>query len=59
MECFFDPDHRSLRERIRAWVEKNILRESKSESDVDGEARKLARELGRDGFTAYVAPKSF
>lgn len=59
MDFFFEPDHRSLRERIRAWVEKNILSGGRSEADVEGEARKLAAELGRDGFTAYVAPESF
>lgn len=59
MDCFFDSDHLTLRQQIRAWVEKNLFSEPPQTTDVAGEARRLASELGREGFIAYVAPKRF
>lgn len=59
MDCFFDSDHLTLRQQIRAWVEKNLFSERAQTTDVAGEARRLASELGREGFIAYVAPKRF
>lgn len=59
MDCFFDSDHLTLRQQMRAWVEKNLFSERPQTTDVAGEARRLASELGREGFIAYVAPKRF
>lgn len=59
MDCFFEPEHLTLRQQIRAWVEKNLIAGPSQTTDIACEARRLASELGRDGFTAYVAPKQF
>lgn len=59
MDCFFEPEHLTLRQQIRAWVEKNLIAGPPQTTDIACEARRLASELGRDGFTAYVAPKQF
>jgi len=55
---YFNQDHLLLRDRVRAWAEKNLLRELE-ETDVEAAARRLVGELGREGFVAYVAPKRF
>lgn len=59
MDCFFDPEHLILRRQIKAWVEKNLLHEGAPEADVEQAAQRLASQLGREGFIAYVAPKKF
>ena len=59
MDCFLDPEHLTLRRRIQAWVGKNLLPESAPEEDVEGAARRLASQLGREGFIAYVAPRKY
>jgi acyl-CoA dehydrogenase len=56
---YFEPDHLLLRERARGWAEKNFPRKAKEETDLEAAARNLVRELGREGFLAYVAPERF
>jgi len=56
---YFDQDHLFLRDRVRAWVEKNLPRDGAEETDVEATALRLVRELGREGFVAYVVPKRF
>jgi acyl-CoA dehydrogenase len=40
-------------------VEKNFLSQRQEEREIEEEARRLVRELGKEGLTAYVAPKRF
>lgn len=56
---FFDQDHLLLQSHIRSWVENNLLPATKKERDIEEEARRLASQLGKEGFIAYVAPKRF
>jgi len=59
MNLFFDEEHLLLRRRVRSWVERNLLSGAGKETDMDTEARRLVSRLGQEGFTAYVASKSF
>ena len=59
MDLFFDREHLLLRRQVRSWVEKNLLPASEKEADIEQQARKLVRDLGQEGFLAYVAPKRF
>jgi acyl-CoA dehydrogenase len=58
MDPFLDQDHKLLRDRIRSWSQKYLAARGE-ESDVDAAARCLIKNLGEEGFTAYVAPKKF
>jgi acyl-CoA dehydrogenase len=55
---FWDRDHLDLRYRVRAWVEANLFSNS-GDNDVETEARRLVKELGRMGFTRHVVPKAY
>jgi acyl-CoA dehydrogenase len=59
MDCFLDQEQLLLRRHARAWAEKNLFSENPNAPDVDREACRLAARLGRDGFMAHVAPKTF
>jgi len=59
MDFFFNQEHLLLRRRVRSWVERNLLSDTRKETDMDTEARQLVSHLGQEGFTAYVASKSF
>ena len=59
MDFFFNQEHLLLRRRVRSWVERNLLSGAGKETDMDTEARQLVSHLGQEGFTAYVASKSF
>lgn len=59
MQPFLDETQMALRAQVRAWVEKNLFSAGGDEADVEAEARRLVRELGREGFTAYTVPKSY
>lgn len=56
---FFDPDHIELRQRARAWVEKNLIAVSGAEADIEDEARRLVRQFGAAGFTRYAVPRAY
>ena len=56
---FFDPDHEELRQRVRAWVETNLLAVSGAEADIEDEARRLVKSLGEAGFTRHAVPKAY
>ncbi|MBI2350867.1 MAG: acyl-CoA dehydrogenase family protein, partial [Deltaproteobacteria bacterium] len=56
---FFNQEHLLLRRQVRSWVERNLLSGTRKETDMDTEARQLVSHLGQEGFTAYVASKSF
>ena len=59
MQPFLDEKQLALRARVRAWAEANLFSSRQAEGDVEAEARRLVRELGREGFTAYTVPKSY
>ncbi len=59
MDLFFDSEQLALRRDIRSWVEKNLLAREIDNSNVEQEALRLVRQLGREGFLRYVTPKSF
>lgn len=59
MDFFFNQEHLLLRRQVRSWVERNLLSGTRKETDMDTEARQLVSHLGQEGFTAYVASKSF
>jgi acyl-CoA dehydrogenase len=56
---FLDQNHSSLHARVRQWVEKNIFSGGVENQDLDKEARRLVRQLGNQGFLAYIVPKEF
>ena len=55
---FFDADHLELRQRVRSWAEVNLISASGVEADVEAEARRLVKQLGRDGFVRHAVPRS-
>jgi acyl-CoA dehydrogenase len=59
MEFFFDPEHFALQDRVRRWVNDNLLSSEELETDTDSEARKLVSQLGSEGFLSYVTPRDF
>jgi len=59
MLAYFDPDHLLLQQRARAWAEENFPRDRGEEADVEKAARAIVEKLGRAGWLAYLAPKSF
>jgi acyl-CoA dehydrogenase len=56
---FFDADHVELRQRVRAWVEANLIAGSGAEADIEKEARRLVRQLGEAGFTRYAVAQAY
>ena len=59
MDLFFDSEQLALRRDIRSWVEKNLLAGKIDNSNIEQEALRLVRQLGREGFLRYVTPESF
>lgn len=59
MDFFFDQEQLLLRSQIRSWVEKNLLSGDKKESAIEEEAQQLVKQLGQEGFIAYVVPQRF
>ena len=59
MDLFFDSEQLALRRDIRSWVEKNLLAGRIDNSNIEQEALRLVRHLGREGFLRYVTPKNF
>jgi len=53
---FFDADHLELRQRVRSWADVNLVSQSGVEADVEAEARRLVKQLGRDGFVRHAVP---
>jgi acyl-CoA dehydrogenase len=59
MDPFLDQEQCALRSRVRSWAEKHLFSDSRTEDDIEKEAIRLLSLLGKQGFTAYVAPKRF
>lgn len=56
---FFDQDHLALRERVRAWVEANLIGGPAGEKNLEDEARWLVKQLGAAGFNRHAVPSSY
>jgi len=59
MSPFFDQDHFALRERVRGWVEANLIGGSAGEKNLDDEARRLVKRLGEAGFNRHAVPSAY
>lgn len=59
MDFSFSTEDLTLGRRVRSWVDGNLLFRTFDESNVYREAQQLLRELGEQGFTAYVVPGKF
>ncbi len=59
MDIFFDREHLALRRKVRSWVEKNLIAAGEKEAEIEERARQLVTQLGREGFTAYVAAEKY
>ena len=59
MRPFLDQKQVDRRTRVRAWAEENLFSVGQEEGDTEAEARRLVRELGREGFTAYTVPRGY
>ncbi|MGH7844228.1 MAG: acyl-CoA dehydrogenase family protein [Candidatus Binatia bacterium] len=59
MHPFLDDAQVQLQRRVRAWVDDRLMADAHEETDIDGAARTLVRELGGEGFVAHVVPKNF
>jgi acyl-CoA dehydrogenase len=56
---FFDADHLELRQRVRAWVEANLIGGSAGEKNLEDEARRLVKQLGVAGFNRHAVPNAY
>src|SRR5215470_3186021 len=56
---FCEKDHLDLRERVRAWVNENLISTHAHTNDVEEEARRIAKRLGKEQFFAYAVAAKF
>lgn len=56
---FFDQDHLALHERVRAWVEANLIGGPAGEKNLEDEARRLVKRLGEVGFNRHAVPRAY
>src|SRR5215470_11266199 len=56
---FCEKDHLDLRERVRAWVNENLISTHVHTNDVEEEARRIAKRLGKEQFFAYAVAAKF
>ncbi len=56
---FFDSDHLALCDRVRGWVEANLIGASAAEKNLEEEARGLVKRLGEAGFNRHVVPSAY
>ena len=59
MEHSFDKEQPTLRRQVRAWVKSHLGTAGDGHLDLDGEACRLAKQLGQDGLMAYAVPGTF
>ena len=59
MEHSFDKEQPTLRRQVRAWVKSHLGTAGDGHLDLDGEACRLAKQLGQDGLMAYAVPGKF
>lgn len=56
---FFEPDHWTLRARVRQWAEDNLFLTGETEGDVEEVARRMVGQLGAEGFIRHAVPQAF
>jgi acyl-CoA dehydrogenase len=56
---FFDQDHVELRQRVRAWVESNLVSRATGESALEESARGLIKQFADAGFLRYAVAQIF
>jgi acyl-CoA dehydrogenase len=56
---FFDADHLELRQRVRGWVEANLISDPAGEKNLEDEARRLVKRLGEAGFNRHAVPRAY
>jgi acyl-CoA dehydrogenase len=59
MEHSFDKEQPKLRQQVRAWVKSHLGTAGDGQLDLEGEACRLAKQLGQDGWMAYAVPEKF
>ncbi|HSK31307.1 MAG TPA: acyl-CoA dehydrogenase family protein [Candidatus Limnocylindria bacterium] len=59
MDFLRDAQERALRETLHAWTRRNPLSVEPAPETLERDASDLARQLGHDGFMAYVIPRAF
>lgn len=59
MEHSFDKEQPTLRRQVRAWVKSHLGAAGDGQLDLESEACRLAKQLGRDGLMAYAVPAKF
>ncbi len=55
---FFDDEHRAMADRLSAWTSAALGTEADT-GDLDGRARTLVRELGREGWLRHCVPAAY
>ena len=55
---FFDKDHSSLRARVHAWVDADLLPAGEPD-DVEKAARRLVQQLGKEKFLEFTVPADY
>jgi acyl-CoA dehydrogenase len=56
---FCEQDQLNLRERVRAWVKKNLISAHGPLGDVEAEAQRIAHRLAQEKFFTYAVPDKF
>jgi acyl-CoA dehydrogenase len=51
--------YRELREKLNSWIQRNSPSAGPGQEELEREACRLARQLGQDGFMAYVVPSQY
>ncbi|HET9885593.1 MAG TPA: acyl-CoA dehydrogenase family protein [Candidatus Binatia bacterium] len=59
MEHSFDQEQPTLRRQVRAWVKSHLGSAGDGQLDLESEACRLAKQLGKDGIIAYAVPGKF
>jgi len=59
MEPSFDQEQPTLRRQVRAWVKSHLGSAGDGQLDLESEACRLAKRLGKDGIIAYAVPGKF
>lgn len=59
MEHSFDQEQPTLRRQVRAWLKSHLGSAGDGQLDLESEACRLAKQLGKDGIIAYAVPGKF
>ncbi len=56
---FFDQDHLALQQRVRGWVEENLLAAQGDEQNIEARALALVRRLAGAALLKHAVPREF